>query len=96
MVDRFNHREDEDNNDYIQVTCLFNLFDDGEKSHLFSNIADAMQSVPKETIERQLVHFSRIHPDYETGVRKALHASGHSSYQQQDGHITEQTDGHSE
>ncbi|WP_269914467.1 catalase [Acinetobacter sp. HY1485] len=96
VMDHFNHREDEGNNDYVQVTALFNLFDDGEKSRLFGNIADAMQGVPKEIIERQLVHFGRVHPDYEAGVRKALRESGHSSYQQEDGSEGEQNDGHAE
>ncbi|MBF7682859.1 catalase [Acinetobacter sp. B5B] len=96
IVDRFDHRQDEGNNDYVQVTALFNLFDEGQKQRLFSNISDAMQGVPKEILERQLAHFKRVHPDYEAGVRKALHESGHSSYQQQDGHIKEQHDGHTE
>ena len=96
VMDRFNHREDEGNNDYVQVTALFNLFDEGEKSRLFGNIADAMQGVPKEIIERQLVHFGRVHPDYEAGVRKALRESGHSSYQQEDGSEGEQNGGHAE
>lgn len=96
VIDRFDHRQDEGNNDYVQVTALFNLFDEGEKSRLFSNISDAMQGVPKDIIERQLAHFKLVHPDYEAGVRKALHESGHTSYQQQDGNIKEQTDGHTE
>lgn len=81
VVDRFDHRQDEGNNDYIQVTALFNLFDDGEKSRLFNNIAGAMAGVPKEIVERQLTHFGRVHPDYEAGVRAELKATGHSDYQ---------------
>ena len=49
-----------------------NLFDDGQKARLFSNIAEAMQGVPEEIIERQLGHFEKVHPDYAAGVRAAL------------------------
>ncbi len=67
---RYNHRDG--NDDYIQVTALFNLFTAEQKARLFSNIAAAMGGVPREIIERQMVHFGRIHPDYEAGVRSAL------------------------
>ncbi|MFN7025278.1 MAG: catalase, partial [Pseudorhizobium sp.] len=67
---RFNHREG--NDDYSQPRALFNLFDEGQKARLFSNIAAAMGGVPGEIVERQLAHFALIHPDYEAGVRAAL------------------------
>ncbi|EIM73513.1 catalase [Nitratireductor aquibiodomus RA22] len=69
-ADRYNHRIG--NDDYSQPRALFNLFDEGEKNRLFSNIAAAMGGVPSEIIERQLAHFDKIHPDYGNGVRKAL------------------------
>ncbi|MBX8814129.1 catalase [Ochrobactrum sp. MR34] len=69
-VDRYNHRIG--NDDYSQPRALFNLFDAGQKSRLFSNIAAAMGGVPGFIIERQLGHFKLIHPDYEAGVRAAL------------------------
>ena len=69
-ADRYNHRIG--NDDYGQVTALFNLFDADQRSRLFSNVAAAMGGVPGEIIERQLVHFGRVHPDYEAGVRAAL------------------------
>ncbi len=69
-ADRYNHRVG--NDDYGQVTALFNLFDDGQKSRLYANIAAAMAGVPGEIIERQLVHFDRVHKDYGNGVRAAL------------------------
>jgi len=69
-ADRYNHREG--NDDYGQPRALFNLFDDGQKARLFSNIAEAMQGVPDEIIERQLGHFEKVHPDYAAGVRAAL------------------------
>lgn len=81
VVDRFNHREDDGNNDYVQVTALFNLFDQNQKKRLFGNIAGAMKGVPKEIIERQLAHFRKVSPNYESGVRQALKESGHNGYQ---------------
>lgn len=60
------------NDDYGQPRALFNLFDHGQKARLFSNIAEAMQGVPEDIIERQLGHFEKVHPNYAAGVRKAL------------------------
>ena len=69
-VDRYNHRIG--NDDYSQPRALFNLFDEGEKSRLFSNIAAAMLGVPEEIVDRQLAEFGKVHPDYAAGVKKAL------------------------
>ncbi len=69
-ADRYNHREG--NDDYGQPRALFNLFDDSQKARLFFNIAEAMQGVPDEIIERQLAHFEKVHPDYAAGVRTEL------------------------
>jgi catalase len=55
---RYNHREG--NDDYGQPRALFNLFDKGQKARLFSNLAEAMQGVPKEIIERQLKLFDKV------------------------------------
>ncbi len=52
---RYNHRDG--NDDYRQVTALFNLFDAGQKARLFLNVAEAMWGVPEEIVERQLAHF---------------------------------------
>ena len=43
-ADWYNHREG--NDDYIQPRALFNLFDEGQKARLFSNIAEALQACP--------------------------------------------------
>src|SRR3989304_10466861 len=67
---RYNHRDG--NDDYRQVTALFNLFDAGQKARLYLNVAEAMWGVPEEIVERQLAHFRQVHPDYETGVRREL------------------------
>jgi catalase len=72
-ADRYNHRIG--NDDYSQPRALFNLFDAGQKSRLFSNIAAAMGGVPGDIVERQLAHFKLVHPDYESGVRAALKAA---------------------
>ncbi|QKJ66246.1 catalase [Deefgea piscis] len=69
-ADRFNHREG--NDDYSQPRALWAMFDDGQKSRLYSNLAAAMKGVPEFIIERQLGHFALIHPDYAAGVRAAL------------------------
>ena len=69
-ADRYNHRQG--NDDYSQPRALFNLFDEGQKARLFSNIAEAMDGVPDEIVERQLGHFEKVHPDYAAGVRQAL------------------------
>lgn len=73
----YDHREY--NDDYVQVRALFTLFDEGQKSRLFKNIAEAMAGVPKEIVERQLGHFGKVHPDYEAGVRAALAAGAKTS-----------------
>ena len=67
---RYNHRDA--NDDYRQVMALFNLFDAGQKARLFINVAEAIWGVPHEIVERQLAHFKKVHPDYESGVRREL------------------------
>jgi catalase len=69
-ADRYNHREG--NDDYSQPGALFRLMDASQKAQLFSNIAAAMQGVPREIIERQLAHFDKADLAYGAGVRKAL------------------------
>ncbi len=69
-ADRYSHREG--NDDYSQPRALWQLFDDGQKQRLYANIAASMQGVPDVIVERQLVHFDRIHADYGAGVRQAL------------------------
>ncbi len=73
-ADRYNHRDG--NDDYRQVTALFNLFDAAQKQRLFNNVAAAMAGVPPEIIERQCRHFDKVHPDYGSGVRAAVKAAG--------------------
>ncbi|WP_340116631.1 catalase [Pelagibius sp. 7325] len=69
-ADRYNHREG--NDDYTQPGNLFRLMPADAQQRLFANIAAAMQGVPEEIVQRQLVHFTRADPAYGAGVAKAL------------------------
>ncbi|RPI61565.1 MAG: catalase, partial [Planctomycetaceae bacterium] len=73
-ADRYNHRAG--NDDYSQPRALFNLFDAHQKMRLFTNLAEAMQGVPDNIVERQLGHFEKVHPEYAAGVRAALGKAG--------------------
>lgn len=66
------YEEQDEMGNYQQAGDLFRLFDDAQRKRLFSNIADAMEGVPKEIIDRQLVHFDKADPEYGKGVREAL------------------------
>lgn len=69
-ADRYNHRDN--NDDFEQARNLYALFDDAQKSRLFQNIADAMQGVPINIIERQLALFSQVDASYADGIKRAL------------------------
>lgn len=69
-VDRYGHRDG--NDDYTQAGNLFRLFQQGEKSRLFGNIAAAMQGVPEDIVRRQLAHFAKADPAYAEGVARRL------------------------
>lgn len=65
--------EDQDElGDFKQVGDLFRMFDATQQQRLFNNIAEAMQGVPLEIVERQLALFDQADPAYGNGVRKAL------------------------
>lgn len=70
VADRYNHRIG--NDDFSQVTALFNLMSVSQKEQLFSNIAAAMDGVPSNIVDRQIVLFEQVHVDYASGVKKAL------------------------
>jgi catalase len=70
IADRYDHRVG--NDDFTQVRALFNLMSDNQKEQLFSNIKDAMDGVPRNIVDRQIVLFQKVHPDYAAGVKKAL------------------------
>ncbi|AYJ80698.1 catalase [Aliarcobacter cryaerophilus ATCC 43158] len=67
---RYDHRVG--NDDFSQVRALFNLMSQNQKEQLFSNIKDAMATVPRNIIDRQIALFEKVHPDYASGVKKAL------------------------
>ena len=69
-ADRYNHREG--NDDYTQPGNLFRLMSAEQQGRLFSNIAEAMQGVPEDIVQRQLQHFHKADPAYGEGVAKAL------------------------
>jgi catalase len=69
-ADRYDHRQG--NDDYTQAGNLFRLMTDAQKERLFANIAEHMAGIPKEIIQRQLVHFTKADPAYGAGVAKAL------------------------
>ncbi len=88
-ADRYDHRTGHD--DFTQVTALFNIFDDGEKQRLYSNVAAAMGGVPAEIIERQCKLFDQVHPDYGKGVRDAVKAADPDKYDANAVPVTEKT-----
>ena len=67
---RYDHREG--NDDYMQPGNLFRLLDAEQQARLFQNIAEAMQGVPVEIVQRQLAHFYKADPSYGEGVARAL------------------------
>lgn len=70
MADRYNHRDG--NDDFSQPRALFELMSQSQKEQLFSNIAAAMDGVPRNIIDRQIALFEQVHPHYAIGVKKAL------------------------
>jgi catalase len=69
-ADRYDHREG--NDDFSQTRALFNLMNDKQKEQLFNNIAESMDGVPQEIIERQIALFEQVDSLYAQGVKKAL------------------------
>jgi len=67
---RYDHRAG--NDDFIQPRALFKLFNAEQRQRLFRNIADAMNTVPDNIVERQAVLFDQVDPAYGAGVRAAV------------------------
>ncbi len=74
-ADRYDHREG--NDDFTQAGNLFRLMSPGQQEQLFRNIAEAMEGVPREIVERQLAHFEQADPAYAAGVARALELQLH-------------------
>ncbi len=67
---RYPHRDGCD--DYTQPRVLLHMFNEAQKARLFDNIAKSMEGVPKVIIDRQIVLFHRVDPEYAEGVMMAL------------------------
>ena len=65
------------NDDYRQAGDLFRLIGTEAQQRLFNNIAEAMQGVPIEIVERQLGHFAMADRRYAEGVARALRITYH-------------------
>lgn len=70
MVDRFDHRLDDDY--YSQPAALFKLMGPDEQGRLFQAIALSMRTVPEVIRRRQIEHFHKVDPAYGQGVERAL------------------------
>ncbi|MFC7703409.1 catalase [Plastorhodobacter daqingensis] len=67
---RYNHREG--NDDYSQPRALHDkVMNEEQRQRLYQNIAEAMQGVPDEIIERMLGHYALVTPVFADGVRAA-------------------------
>ena len=69
-AERYNHRDG--NDDYRQAGDLFRLMSPAQKEQLFHNYKAAMEGVPVEIVNRQIVHCYKADPEYGAGVAKAL------------------------
>ena len=78
--DATRYEENDTYGNYKQPGDLFRLFNDEQKQRLFNNIAEAMQGVSMQIIEKQLKHFDAADPEYGAGVRKALGISPITDY----------------
>jgi catalase len=58
--------------DCTQSGILFRLFTKDQQQRLIQNIAEAMEGVPEEIIERQLLCLHRADPQYAEGVARVL------------------------
>jgi len=67
---RYNHGEG--NDEYSQAGDLFRLLTPDHQDRLISNIADAMQTVPRDIQLRQVMHFAKADLRYGEGVAHAL------------------------
>jgi catalase len=67
---RYNHRQD--NDDYRQAGDLFRLIGKEAQQRLVNNVAEAMQGVPREIVERQLGHCAKADTRYAEGIAHAL------------------------
>lgn len=69
-ADHWNHREDEDY--FSQPRALYELLSDDEHQRMFARIAGELSQASKETQQRQIDLFTKVHPEYGAGVEKAI------------------------
>lgn len=67
---RYDHRVETDH--YTQAGNLFRLMDADAQTRLIDNILNAMQCVPRDIQERQLVHFMKADPAYGIAIANGL------------------------
>ncbi len=70
-ADHWNFREDDDDY-YSQPRALFLMLSAEERERLFDNTARAMFGARIEVQERHIGNCTKAHPDYGTGVRRAV------------------------
>ncbi len=66
----YDHRQD--NDDYSQAGDLFRLMDSAAQQRLMDNIAQSMQTVSRDIVQRQLKHFHAADPAYGDGIAQRL------------------------
>ncbi|MEE3693766.1 catalase [Campylobacter sp. CLAX-22107-21] len=71
IAQRFSHREHYADY-YTDARALYKILPADEKDRLYSNIAESMEGVKDEIIQRALNHFRLIDPAYADGVKAAL------------------------
>lgn len=71
IVQRFSHREYYADY-YTDARALYKILPADEKDRLYSNIAESMEGVKDEIIQRAISHFEQIDPEYAKGVKAAL------------------------
>lgn len=73
-ADRYSQKNGagQDVDDYKQPGDLFRLMNKEQQGRLMDNIAEAMDGVPKNIMQRQIALFYKCDPDYGTGVATRL------------------------
>ncbi|MCI7363665.1 MAG: catalase, partial [Campylobacter lanienae] len=71
IAQRFSHREYYADY-YTDARALYKILPADEKDRLYSNIAESMEGVKDEIIQRAISHFEQIDPEYAKGVKAAL------------------------
>lgn len=71
IAQRFSHREHYADY-YTDARALYKILPADEKDRLYSNIAESMEGVKDEIVQRAISHFEQIDPEYAKGVKAAL------------------------